>query len=340
MDFEFKNLEMIETNHQIENVSTPHIQLKSQSLILNELHKENDELQNKLKLNYRRLLLYEAENTKLSEEKNKLFFEAQNHLEKLNLISQRNEELENESESVELRTQQLNEKVYALQKINSSQLNEIKRFSKFHLKIQNVIKPYILQLKNKVLSLQKENTSANAELQLFKNLNEKLEQKNTDLFLQKEAADQIYQIDKNGLISSYEEQIHSFSKEILDLQNQVEIYLKEISRLKKSNEFKNYYENELIKFKRIHQEDQIKIQNTLDLNNYLETQNLKNEEDLAKTKNELQQVKLRFEEKENVLEVTRQQLAKQIDESVLMNERLCRLEKLNNQLSREMNPTT
>ena len=38
-----------------------------------ELYKENEELTNKLKLNYRRLLLFETENNRLLEEKNKLF---------------------------------------------------------------------------------------------------------------------------------------------------------------------------------------------------------------------------------------------------------------------------
>ena len=76
MEFEFKDLEMIEAEKSLSHQSTqaePNINLPN-SLILNELHKENEELQNKLKLNYRRLLLFESENNKLIEEKNKLFF--------------------------------------------------------------------------------------------------------------------------------------------------------------------------------------------------------------------------------------------------------------------------
>lgn len=340
MDFELKNLEMIEnsvnTMSSTTSSSISQEAIKTQSLILNELQKENEELQNKLKLNYRRLLLFEAENSKLVEEKNKYFFEAQTQIEKAHILVEKNKELEAENEEFESKMQLLNEKVYTYEKINKAQLIEIKRFAKFHLKIQNVVKPYIVQLKNQLATAQKELKAALSELDLFKRLNEDLEKANADLIEQRDSEAKIYQIDKNALTSSYEEQIHSFSKEILNQQTQNEALQKEISRLKKSVEFKNYFENEVIKFKRIHEEDQFKIQQVTDQKNELETQVMGKTETLAELKIELSKVANQLEEKERLLEVTRKQLAKQLDESVLLNERLGRLEKLNNQLSREM----
>ncbi len=336
MDFELQNLEIIENLNPSQSTDHHREGLKSQSAILNEIHKENEELQNKLKLNYRRLLLFEAENNKLIEEKNRLFFEAQTSIEKANLLTERNNELETENNEVEEKIQFLNEKIYTLEKINKSQLTEIKRFSKFHLKIQNVVKPYIIQLKNQLALAQKDFQSTLIQLNLYKKLNHDINQKNATLTDQLEAEKNIYQIDKTQMISSYEEQIHSFSKEILAQQHVNDGLVKEISRLKKANEFKNYFENELIKFKRIHEEDQFKYQGLLDQKNDLETQTIDQNEKFTQAKIELEQFKTRLEEKENVLEVTRKQLAKHLDESVFLNERLHRLEKLNNQLSREM----
>lgn len=340
MDFELKNLEIVENStyptSTIHHSSVSPEVIKTQSLILNELQKENEELQNKLKLNYRRLLLFEAENNKLLEEKNKHFFEAQTQIEKAQILSLKNQELEAENQEFDGKMQLLNEKVYTLDKINRSQLNEIKRFSKFHLKIQDVVKPYIVQLKSQLAHAKKDLTSTLNELQLFKRLHADLEKNHLDLTEQKQAEAQIYQIDKNALISSYEEQIHSFSKEILNQQTQNEGLNKEISRLKKAVEFKNYFENEVIKFKRIHEEDLFKIQGITDQKNELETQLLGAKENLTELKIEFGKIQSQLEEKETLLDVTRKQLAKQLDESVLTNERLNRLEKLNNQLSREM----
>lgn len=340
MDFELKNLEMVEnsmhpTGPTPSSSVSPEV-IRTQSLILNELQKENEELQNKLKLNYRRLLLFEAENNKLLEEKNKHFFEAQTQIEKGQILSAKNQELETENQEFDSKLQLLNEKVYTLDKINRSQLNEIKRFSKFHLKIQDVVKPYIVQLKNQLAIAKKDLASALNELQMFKRLHADLEKANGDLTEQKQAEAQIYQIDKNALTSSYEEQIHSFSKEILNQQTQNEGLNKEIARLKKAVEFKNYFENEVIKFKRIHEEDLFKMQNLMDQKNELETQLMGTKENLATLQIDFSKIKNQLEEKDTMLDVTRKQLAKQLDESVLTNERLNRLEKLNNQLSREM----
>ncbi|MBC7420686.1 MAG: hypothetical protein H7328_08155 [Bdellovibrio sp.] len=338
MDFEMKNLEMIEAS-LTQNLSHSVNSAMPQSLILSEISKENEELQVKLKLNYRRLLLFETENNKLIEEKNKFFFEMQNYFEKNQLLTEKNIELEKENEEFNGRQQLLNEKVYTLEKINISQLGEIKRFSKFHIKIQNVVKPFILDLKIQLATL-KQNFARSQKLsQALSSTNEELQKRLDAAITQKETLQQIAQTEKNNLISTYEEQIHSFSKEILELQNKDDVKSKEISRLKKALEFKNYFENELIKFKRIHELDQTQLNSLIQAKTALELQLQNQQENALVATIDIGQLKVRLEEKESTLEVTRHQLTKHIDESLTMNERLNRLEKLNNQLSREMSPT-
>lgn len=337
MNFEVKNIDIIESTSE---TTGPSGRQPTHSIILNELHKETEELQNKLKLNARRLLLFETENNKLLEEKNKLFFEMQNFSEQNQIFSERNTELETENKTLETEQQLLNEKVYTLQKINASQLSEIKRFSKFHLKIQNVVKPFIIQLKNQVASLTEDlsrSEKLSRQLYLAKQeaetqLNEQIEQKQNEI--------RILQVEKNNLISTYEEQIHSFSKEILNLQNKNEENFKEISRLKKAVEFKNYFENELIKFKRIHETDQGQLKSLLESKTSIELKYQGLEQESAAQKIEIMKIQSSLEDKDITLEMTRRQLSERIDEVLNLTERINRLEKLNNQLSREMSQQT
>ena len=343
MDFELKNLEMIESTNQY-STSGENRQMQfnqsPNSIILNELHKENEELQNKLKLNYRRLILFESENNKLVEEKNKLFFEMQNYSEQNNILTERNNELESENDSYIGQIKILKEKTLTLEQLNDSQLNEIKRFSKSHLKIQNVVKPYILKLKQQ---LQVANNQLQHQTQRNEHLekdNQRIHSKITDLTLKyKFEIDKIY-AEKTNLITSYEEQIKHLSQDILSLQSQNEDSYKEISKLKKSVEFKNYFENELIKFKRIHEEDQTKIAHLSQNTAIAETQLIEKAEILAQLQIELSQQTHELSEKNQLLDVTRRQLTKQLDQNVILNERLNRLEKLNNQLSLEMSQTS
>lgn len=338
MDFEMQNFDMIEptaTQNPSHNIGSS----SPNSLILNEITKENEELQTKLKLNYRRLLLFETENNKLIEEKNKFYFEMQNFAEKNTILTDRNEEFEKENIELAAREQLLNEKVYTLEKINASQLIEIKRFAKFHLKIQNVVKPFIEQLKSQLNATKKDLMQSQKLSQQLHAAHVELQKRFDVTLAQKQAESQIQQNEKNALISTYEEQIHSFSKEILELQNKNDEQSNEISRLKKALEFKNYFENELIKFKRIHEEDQAQLSQLSQAKTALEIQVQNQQENMAALAMDAGQLRVRIDEKEMTLEVTRQQLSKHIDESLVMNERLNRLEKLNNQLSREMQPT-
>lgn len=337
MEFEIKDLEIIDANTAIlknDNAATQaHI---PNSLILNELTKEAEELQNKLKLNYRRLLLFETENNKLLEEKNKLFFENQNYMQINHMIAEKNEELLKQNAMAEATQKLLIEKASSLESINRTQMNEIRRFAKFHGKIQEVVKPLVAKLKYQIDELKAELTK---QQKVNANLNVayvELKQ-NSELETQRRT----YEInnlknEKTGLISTYEEQIHSFSKEILNLQGKNEEQEKEITRLKKAVEFKNYFENEVIRFKRIHEEDQTLITELSQKKSAAETRLMSLEQNTQEAKSELTATKNRTSELETNLEVARNQLSKKIDELSQTQDRMLRLEKLNTQLSLEL----
>lgn len=344
MEFEIRDLEMLDSSENSTSLTPPQTAdkthassaLTANSLVLKEMHKENEELQNKLKLNYRRLLLFETENNKLVEEKNKFFFEAQSYLQKNQLLTEQNEELEKQHTLAVRNFQLMSEKVASLDAINRTQLSEIRRFSKFHGKIQAVVKPFIIQLKKQIHDLTQQlkqtqiansNLSSNfhefikkAELEMTQNKNEILNLQN----------------EKTGLTRIYEEQIHSFSKEILELQARKEAADQEVARLKKSVEFKNYFENELIRFKRTHEEDQIKLGTLTQRIAELEAKGLAQQQELMELRAESLQLKNIRHDLECQLEATRSQLAKKLDEASILNERMARLEKLNTQLSREL----
>lgn len=341
MDFEIGHLD-IEESQPTRNHYQPlpshnsNNTLNSQSIILNELQKETEELQNKLKLNNRRLLLFETENSKLIEEKNKFYFEMQNAIEKANLLHEKVTHLESENTDLRSTHTILSEKNQALKKINETQLIELKRFSKFHIKIQNVIKPYVTQLKNSVIALKEENKrslSLNetlaAEIQTLK------QQHQTDIF-QLNLKITSLENDRRQTITNYEEQIHSFSKEIIRTEQLLNDANQEVNRLKKAVEFKNYFENELIKFKRIHQDDQKQISELNEsLNKMITTTNSQSEQFLE-TNAKLHSTELELQNKELLLEATRAQLEKTINHSEALSERLIRLEKLNLNLSQQM----
>lgn len=338
MEFEIGHLDMINSSDHLPSTSRSSPSTISGSLILNELQKETEELQSKLKLNNRRLLLFETENNKLIEEKNKLFFEMQNTMEKNQLIVEKISSLEDENSDLLETNELLREKNKTTSQINETQLSELKRFTKFHLKIQNVIKPYIQQLKSSNESLVLELQSAQLQVSQLKTQNSDLEQRLRDeneFFSHKINS---MEMDKNQTITCYEEQIHSFSNEINRLQQSNEDYHKEVGRLKKAVEFKNYYENELIKFKRVHEDDQRELMVLNEKLNAISVKLTEKEHIVSVQLDQHKSMESNLHSVQHVLESTRQQLLKQIDHASILTERLARLEKLNLSLSQQMQP--
>lgn len=303
------------------------------SAVLEDLSSQIEDLQNKLKLNYRKLLLFETENEKLIQEKNKLYFDVKNTQEKFEILSDKNESLEAYSQDIESKYKSSHEKYLAFEKLCETQSIDLKRLSKFHLKIKDIIKPYVQSLKTQIEQL-------TADLHKAQTMSSSFEQLNSENILQvqylKQNIDQQknkFETEKSNFIQSYEEQIHFLSKEIIQYQQKNEILQSEVFKLKKMNENKNFLENELIKFKRSQEDDQIIITDLkLKLNQFENTTNLIKFEN-SESKNKISALESESHRLSQSLESTRAQLNTKIDELEKMHLRLKMLEKLNTNLS-------
>lgn len=335
MDFEIGHLDMLDSAPSARETQSTQI-LNSHSLILNDLQKETEELQNKLKLNNRRLLLFETENNKLMEEKNKFFFEMQNLTERNKILIEKMQSLESENTDLGEAHSLMSEKNQSLKAINHSQLLDLKRFTKFHLKIQNVIKPYINQLKNSNNELKHNLSRSEQNVEELKQALQHAQQSRAQEVHELNSKLNSMEKDKRHTIANYEEQIHSFSKEIIRLESLSTDSMNEVSRLKKAVEFKNYFENELIKFKRIHEEDQREILSCKEKITSVSIQFDQLNETSSMAFEKLKSTETELMNKEQLLETTRSQLANTIERSDLLTERLGRLEKLNLNLSQQM----
>ncbi len=342
MEFSLDHLEMIQSvatgqsqhpTSQPQKLNPQTNGLTKQSSILDDLATQIEDLQNKLKLNYRKLLLFETENEKLIQEKNKLFFDAKNYQEKFDLLSERNQKLEDFNNELESAYKLSHEKYLSFEKLCQTQSVDLKRLSKFHIKIKEIIKPYVQSLKLQIEKLSQEL----ADTQKMKSSFEKLNAENIlqIQYLKQNVEQQHrkFESEKTNFIQSYEEQIHFLSKEIIQYQQKNEVLQSEIIKQKKMNENKNYIENELIKFKRLQEDDQSLISN-------LKLQKIQLENTQVSLKNENSDLKSKFSILQNEnshlnqnLEATRIQLNQKIDEIEKLHLRLKMLEKLNSNLS-------
>ncbi len=340
MEFSLDHLEIIQTQAQ-SNLQQPidiknsiHSQsLQKQSSILDDLTTQIEDLQNKLKLNYRKLLLFESENEKLIQEKNKLFFDVKNTQEKFELLAERNEKLENYNNELESAYKLSHEKYLSFEKLCQTQSIDLKRLTKFHVKIKDIIKPYVQTLKSQIEVLNKSLSESQKMSATFEKLNSENILQIQYLKQNIEQQQQKFDNEKTNFIQSYEEQIHFLSKEIIQYQQKNEILQSEIFKQKKMNENKNFIENELIKFKRLQGEDQNTISN-------LKIQKIQLENAQNSIKNENSDLKNQFTLLQNEnhllsqnLNATRLQLNQKIDEIEKMHLRLKMLEKLNSNLS-------
>lgn len=333
--FQLNHLD-IDTLNSSENTDTQvnfFNETTSESVILNDLSKQVEELQSKLKLSYRRLFLFETENQKLLKEKNYFFYEKTNLEEQSKINSEKLEQLTLENKKYASQLTLLNEKITIQKDLLDTQSHDLKRMNKFYDKIKNIIKPYVQNLKNTLENQIRENEKLSKINHQYLELSEALNKKLSNEIESSEINLKKFEFEKNNLIQSYEEQIHSLSKDILEFQQRISFSESEILRLKKANETKNYLENELIRFKRTHSEDQEKI-NSLSLklneiNDMNQSLNYKNTE-----LNSLNvQNKTDLENLNTRLTATQNQLSKQLDKNEQLELRLAMLEKLNIHLS-------
>lgn len=330
MDFDFQ-LEHLDAT------STEGASLKDEnshdSMILNDLSKQIEELQNKLKLSYRKLFLFENENQKLQKEKNFFFYEKNNLDEQLKLISEKMENLSRYSSEIEQELNQTTERMQAFESLTKTQAIDLRRLTKFHAKIQNIIKPYVQKIKSDLETQEIENAKLSKVNFQYLELTEALNTNIQELNQKNEIQTKQYEFEKKNIIASYEEQIHFLSKEILDFQQNLSTSESEIQRLKKAVETKNFLENEVVKFKRTHTDDQTLIQDLKLKINDLENKNSSLTYEVAESQKNKNTMAIDLETTKNILESTRRQLAQKIEENEKLEMRLKMLERLNSHLA-------
>ena len=356
MDFELKHLDMIQGEGQTRRHNDVHSDdmtaspfannaatIKS-SLVLEELTGQVEELQNKLKVSYRKLLLYESENQKLIQEKNSLFFENKVFAEHNEILTEKNKKILTYNEELEADNEKKSHKIDIAEKLMATQKADLGRLSKFHLKVKNIIKPYVENLKQQNANLTEETTNKTnviAQLETYQaDLTVRLERAQNEARFQAEDLEetiqknlQNYAAEKTSLIQSYEEQIHFLSKEIVEQQQKTMDASNENLRLKKQCETKHFVENELVKYKRA-QDEQIQITNTLRLRE-ADLQRHLTETQLSESNQKTQVISLQAENEnaQQLLQATRRQLSLKITEVEDLSLRLKMLEKLNSNLS-------
>lgn len=323
MDFELNHMDIVQNQ-------------SSENHTFSDIIKQIEELQTKLKLSYHKLYNLETENQKLTQEKNFYFYENKNSQELLKIKTEKAESFEVLTHALESDLSSSLQKIKVYESLVITQKNDISRLSKFHLKIKNVAKPYIQQLKDKIMTLANENIKHKKMIQQNENMITSLENANTRLSQEKEESLKLFDFQRNELTQSYEEQIHHLSKEVLDYQDRMREMESEILRLKKQNETKNFLENELIKFKRHHDQDQQRISQIEIKNTELQNLNESLKYDINHVNSQMTQVKIEAEDYRLSLDSARLQSVSLINENEKLGLRLKMLEKLNQQLSEKM----
>ena len=336
MDFELKHLEMVQGDTQAGRSSARSqdvTRATGSSQVLEELTQQIEELQNKLKVNYRKLMLYETENQKLIQEKNSFFFENKVFAEHNSILQEKNRELQSTHDAMAESIEKKTLKIDIAEKLIEAQKTDLGRLSKFHEKVKNIIKPFVENLKQQITVLTAENTQKTKMVAQLETFQAELQLNITTLEQTIETNNQRYAAEKKSMIQSYEEQIHFLSKEIVEQQQRTLDANNENLRLKKQVETKHFVENELVKYKRV-QDDNIQTVNALRLKeNELTRQLTESHVSESNHKNQMVSMAGEMERQKELLDATRKQLSHKITEVEDLTLRLKMLEKLNSNLS-------
>lgn len=333
MDFELKHLEMVQGDTQAPRSQDVTPRSIGSSQVLEELTGQVEELQNKLKVSYRKLLLYETENQKLIQEKNAFFFENKMYAEHNSILVEKNKSLQGDHDEMSATIEKQSLKIEIAEKLIATQKTDLGRLSKFHEKVKNIIKPFVENLKAQIAALTAENTQKTKLITQHENFQTQLETNISTLEETIATNSQRYANEKKSLIQSYEEQIHFLSKEIVEQQQRTLDSNNENLRLKKQVETKHFVENELVKYKRV-QDEHIQTANALRLKeNDLQRQLTESQLSESNHKNQMNVTKAEMERQTELLDATRKQLSHKITEVEDLTLRLKMLEKLNSNLS-------
>lgn len=332
MDFELKHLEMVQGDTQSARAQDVTRSIGS-SQVLEDLTGQIEELQSKIKVSYRKLLLYETENQKLIQEKNSFFFENKVFAEHNAILIEKNKVLQSTHDEMATSIEKKTLKIEIAEKLIEAQKTDLGRLSKFHEKVKNIIKPFVENLKQQITVLTAENAQKTRLITQLETYQAELQLNLTVQAQTIETNSQRYAHEKKSLIQSYEEQIHFLSKEIVEQQQRTLDANNENLRLKKQVETKHFVENELVKYKRV-QDENIQTVNALRLKeNELSRQLTESHVSESNHKNQMISMAGEMERQRELLDATRKQLSHKITEVEDLTLRLKMLEKLNSNLS-------
>jgi ACT domain-containing protein len=338
MDFELKHMEMVQGDTSAGNTQASRSHdvgshpIKS-SQVLEDLTGQIEELQSKLKVSYRKLLLYETENQKLIQEKNAYFFENKMYGEHNIILVEKNKKLQDNHDEMNETIKKYAMRVEISEKLIQTQRTDLSRLSKFHEKVKNIIKPFVQNLKEQIAALTLENSKQAKMIFQLEHLKAQLEVNIQTLEGNIKLNADRYANEKMSLIQSYEEQIHFLSKEIVEQQQKAMDANNENLRLKKQVETKHFIENELVKYKR-DQDQSLQTVNALRVKESdLQRQLTESQLSESKQKNQMTIMSAEMERQRELLDATRKQLSLRITDIEDMTLRLKMLEKLNSNLS-------
>lgn len=338
MDFELKHLEMVQGDSSANNSLAARSQdLGSRSIkssqVLEDLTGQIEELQNRLKVSYRKLLLYETENQKLIQEKNAFFFENKMYAEHNTILVDKNKTLQDNHDEMNETIKKYALRIEISDKLIQTQRIDLGRLSKFHEKVKGIIKPFVENLKKQIVTLTLENSKQNNIIIQLENLKDEHEKKIKTLEEQINMISDRFAQEKVSLVQSYEEQIHFLSKEIVEQQQKALDANNENLRLKKQVETKHFIENELVKYKR-DQDQSLQTINSLRIKESdLARQLTESQLSESKQKNQVTIMRAEMDQQRELLDATRKQLSLRITDIEDMTLRLKMLEKLNSNLS-------
>lgn len=332
MDFELKHLEMVQGDTQSARAQDVTRSIGS-SQVLEDLTGQIEELQSKIKVSYRKLLLYETENQKLIQEKNSFFFENKVFAEHNSILIEKNKVLQSTHDEMATSIEKKTLKIEIAEKLIEAQKTDLGRLSKFHEKVKNIIKPFVENLKQQITVLTAENAQKTRLITQLETYQAELQLNITVQAQTIETNANRYAHEKKSLIQSYEEQIHFLSKEIVEQQQRTLDATNENLRLKKQVETKHFVENELVKYKRV-QDENIQTVNALRLKeNELSRKLTESHVSESNHKNQMISMTGEMERQRELLDATRKQLSHKITEVEDLTLRLKMLEKLNSNLS-------
>lgn len=332
MDFELKHLDMVQGDTQSTRAQEVTRSIGS-SQVLEDLTGQIEELQSKLKVSYRKLLLYETENQKLIQEKNSFFFENKVFAEHNSILVEKNKVLQSTHDEMATSIEKKTLKIEIAEKLIEAQKTDLSRLSKFHEKVKNIIKPFVENLKQQITVLTAENAQKTRHITQLETFQAELQANIKAQAETIETNSHRFAHEKKSLIQSYEEQIHFLSKEIVEQQQRTLDANNENLRLKKQVETKHFVENELVKYKRV-QDENIQTVNALRLKeNELSRQLTESHVSESNHKNQMISMTGEMERQRELLDATRKQLSHKITEVEDLTLRLKMLEKLNSNLS-------